>query len=118
MPGASFTECEHTGINTGPRYCLARRMVGGGPVGALLAPGPDSVAARLAEWGRDHRFDGLMSCGLTRPWSASMTPRSRDLGGVSRAETSLLIAAEQHTVVAAFNGGFRLNGASHGGYIS
>ncbi|HEY2204009.1 MAG TPA: hypothetical protein VGH99_05985, partial [Pseudonocardia sp.] len=29
--------------------------------GALSAPGTDSVAARLAEWGRDHGFDPLIT---------------------------------------------------------
>jgi hypothetical protein len=29
--------------------------------GAMTAPGTDSVAARLAEWGRDHGFEHLIT---------------------------------------------------------
>ncbi|MGB6225003.1 MAG: hypothetical protein WBF76_06515, partial [Pseudonocardiaceae bacterium] len=36
-------------------------VVGVSVAGALRAPGTDSVAARLAEWGRDHGFDGLIT---------------------------------------------------------
>lgn len=36
-------------------------LTGWSVVGALTAPGTDSVAARLAEWGRDHGFDGLIT---------------------------------------------------------
>jgi len=54
------------------RFGPARRLVaailvvlllltGWSVVGALTAPGTDSVAARLAEWGRDHGFDGLIT---------------------------------------------------------
>ncbi|HEY6421941.1 MAG TPA: hypothetical protein VIY28_01570 [Pseudonocardiaceae bacterium] len=181
--------------------------------GALLAPGTDSVAARLAEWGRDHGFDGLitwlelqqyernqpptggvpaggipLAAGtlpaparppeMTGPpvlpeppplppppgiaplpgegqWETvaivhgrpavrvahvrpdrehtsflvgvmwmdptlvrgQLHPGFQDPGGSWQAGTSLTLP-EQHTVVAVFNGGFRLNGASHGGYYS
>jgi hypothetical protein len=188
---------------------LAGTVVGISVVGALCAPGTDSVAARLAEWGRDHGFDGLVtwlekqqydhnppptggtpfggiprvavmpatatdalgSPGLGAPpalhppagmpplpgegeWDTVATvhgrpavrvahvrpdrehtsflvgvmwidpilvrgqlhPGFQDPGGTSLAATSLT-AAEQHTVVAVFNGGFRLS-ASHGGYYS
>lgn len=44
-------------------------------------------------------------------------PGFQDSGGSGLAGTSLT-SAEQRTVVAVFNGGFRLNGASHGGYYS
>jgi hypothetical protein len=44
-------------------------------------------------------------------------PGFTDPGGTWRAPTSLT-PASQRTVAAAFNGGFRLNGASHGGYYS
>jgi hypothetical protein len=44
-------------------------------------------------------------------------PGFQDPGGSGLAGTSLT-SAEQRTVVAVFNGGFRLNGASHGGYYS
>jgi hypothetical protein len=40
---------------------LAGTVVGASVVGALRAPGTDSVAAGLAEWGRDHGFDGLIT---------------------------------------------------------
>jgi hypothetical protein len=189
---------------------LAGTVVGPSVVGALLAPGTDSVAARVAEWGRDHGFDGLITwlekqqyehnppptggmpiggiprvaiapvtpsdpldaVGLPAPaalhppadlsplpgegvWNTVTTvhgrpavrvahvrpdrdhtsflvgvmwidprlvrgqlhPGFQDPGGTSLAATSLT-AAEQHGVVAVFNGGFRLNGASHGGYFS
>lgn len=188
---------------------LAGTVVGASVVGALRAPGTDSVAARLAEWGRDHGFDGLVTwlekqqydhnppptggvpsggiprvagmpatpldalgpAGLPAPpalhplaglpplpgegeWDTVATVRGRpavrvahvrpdrehtsflvgvlwidptlvrgqlhpgfqDPGGASLAATSLT-AAEQRTVVAVFNGGFRLS-ASHGGYYS
>lgn len=36
-------------------------LTGWSVAGALTAPGTDSVAARLAEWGRDHGFDGLIT---------------------------------------------------------
>jgi hypothetical protein len=36
-------------------------LTGWSVTGALTAPGTDSVAARLAEWGRDHGFDGLIT---------------------------------------------------------
>jgi hypothetical protein len=189
---------------------LGGTVVGASVIGALRAPGTDSVAARLAEWGRDHGFDGLITWlekqqyehnppptggipvggiprgavapatpadplsapGLPAPpplhppagvsalpgegeWDTVATVRGRpavrvahvrpdrghtsflvgvmwidptlvrgqlhpgfqDPGGTSLAGTSLT-AAEQRTVVAVFNGGFRLNGASHGGYFS
>jgi hypothetical protein len=189
---------------------LAGSVVGVSVIGALRAPGTDSVAARLAEWGRDHGFDSLITwleqqqyehnppltggvpeggipraaaapgdplvttgpvrapgpaplhppAGLTPlpgegEWETVVTvhgrpavrvthirpdrehtsflvgvmwidpklvhgqlhPGFQDPGGTELAETSLT-AAEQHSVVAVFNGGFRLNGASHGGYFS
>ncbi len=188
-------------------------LVGWSVVGALRAPGTDSLAARLAEWGRDHGFDGLItwlerqqyehnqpptgglpvggipraaavpatpsdplantgSPGLPAPlplhppsgiaaltgegqWETVVTvhgqpavrvahvrpdrehtsflvgvmwidpslvrgqlhPGFLDPGGTWQAGTSLT-STEQRTVVAVFNGGFRLNGASHGGYYS
>jgi hypothetical protein len=47
-----------------------------------------------------------------------LRPGAKDPGGSWKASTSLT-AAEQHTVAAAFNGGFRLyNDSSHGGYYS
>ena len=188
-------------------------VVGVSVAGALRAPGTDSVAARLAEWGRDHGLDrlitwlekrqyerhkpptggvpvgGIPQVGLvpaapsdphakaasshlpappplhppsgTAPlpgegqWETVVTvhgqpavqvahvrpdhehtsflvgvmwidptlvrgqlhPGFQDPGGTWQAGTSLT-PAEQRTVVAAFNGGFRLNGASHGGYYS
>jgi hypothetical protein len=188
----------------------AGSLVGISVVGALRAPGTDSVAARLAEWGRDHGFDGLITwlekeqyehnpppiggapvggiprAGVTwadplvttgfpriagppplrlpsglqplpgegewetvvrvhgrpavrvahlRPdgehtsflvgvmWidpnlvRGQLHPGFQDPGGTGPAGTSLT-QAEQRTVVAVFNGGFRLNGASHGGYFS
>ncbi|MGH3718390.1 MAG: hypothetical protein ACRDRI_06005 [Pseudonocardiaceae bacterium] len=190
---------------------LLGSVVGVSVVGALRAPGTDSVAARLAEWGRDHGFDGLITwlerqqyehnqpptggaplagipkAGAVTPadphattgaphlpappplhpppgiaplpgegqWETVVTvhgrpavqvahvrpdrehtsflvgvlwidpslvrgqlhPGFRDPGGTWQAGTSLT-AAEQRTAVAVFNGGFRLNGASHGGYYS
>ncbi|MGH3829365.1 MAG: hypothetical protein ACRDRS_02770, partial [Pseudonocardiaceae bacterium] len=184
---------------------------GASVVGALRAPGTDSTAARLAEWGRDHGFDGLVtwleraryehnpprtggapvggiSFGGVVPvpspdpyakvgsshlpaslpplpgiaplpgegqWETVVTvhgqpavqvahvrpdrehtsflvgvmwmdptlvrgqlhPGFRDPGGTWQAGTSLS-PAEQRTVAAVFNGGFRLGGASHGGYYS
>jgi hypothetical protein len=188
-------------------------VVGVSVAGALRAPGTDSVAARLAEWGRDHGLDRLItwlekrqyehhkpptggvpmggiprvglvpaapsdphataaSSHLPAPpplhppsgtvplpgegrWETVVTvhgqpavqvahvrpdrehtsflvgvmwidptlvrgqlhPGFQDPGGTWQAGTSLT-PAEQRTVVAAFNGGFRLNGASHGGYYS
>ncbi|MGH3841719.1 MAG: hypothetical protein ACRDS0_09800 [Pseudonocardiaceae bacterium] len=192
---------------------LSGSVVGVSVVGALRAPGTDSVAARLAEWGRDHGFDGLITWlerqqyehnppptggvpvgGIPRVGLVPATPADplvtagppripglhalrpppgiaplpgegewetvvavhgqpavrvahvrpdrehtsflvgvmwldpslvrgqlhpgfQDPGGTGLAETSLT-SAEQRTVVAVFNGGFRLNGASHGGYYS
>jgi hypothetical protein len=189
---------------------LVGAVVGPSVVRALRAPGTDSVAARLAEWGRDHGFDGLITWlekqqyehnpprtggvpvgGIPRDALAPVTPADprtgpgfpappplhppagilplpgegewdtvatvhgrpavrvahvrpdrehtsflvgvmwmdptlvrgqlhpgfQDPGATSLAATSLT-AAEQHTVVAVFNGGFRLNGASHGGYFN
>jgi len=188
---------------------LAGTVVGISVVAALRAPGTDSVAARLAEWARDHGFDGLVTwlekqqyryhppptggvpsggiprvagmpatgldalgpAGLPPPpalhppaglpplpgegeWDTVATvhgrpavrvahvrpdrehtsflvgvmwidptlvrgqlhPGFQDPGSASLAATSLT-AAEQRTVVAVFNGGFRLS-ASHGGYYS
>lgn len=188
---------------------LAGTVLGTSVVAALRAPGTDSVAARLAEWARDHGFDGLVTwlekqqyeykppptggvpfggipripgmpatpldalgpAGLPAPptlhppaglpplpgegeWDTVATVRGRpavrvahvrpdrehtsflvgvmwidptlvrgqlhpgfqDPGSASLAATSLT-AAEQRTVVAVFNGGFRLS-ASHGGYYS
>ncbi|MBV9160691.1 MAG: hypothetical protein JO309_02115 [Pseudonocardiales bacterium] len=188
-------------------------VVSASVVGVLRAPGTDSVAARLAEWGRDHGLDGLItwlekqqyehnqpptggvpvggipwvgtvpvtptdphnktgSPHLPAPpplhppsgiaplpgegqWETVVTvhgqpavqvahvrpdrehtsflvgvmwidptlvrgqlhPGFQDPGGTWQAGTSLT-AAEQRSVVAVFNGGFRLNGASHGGYYS
>ncbi len=40
---------------------LSGSLVGVSVAGALRAPGTDSVAARLAEWGRDHGFDELIT---------------------------------------------------------
>jgi hypothetical protein len=189
---------------------VAGSLVGWSVVGTLRAPGTDSVAARLAEWGRDHGFDGLITWlekqqyehnqpptggvpvgGI--PWAGALPATSADPatktsvlaplplhpppgltplpgegqwetvvmvhgqpavrvahvrpdrehtsflavvlcmdptlvrgqlhpgfldpGGTWQATTSLT-PAEQRTVVAVFNGGFRLNGASHGGYYS
>jgi hypothetical protein len=178
--------------------------------GALTAPGTDGVAARLAEWGRDHGLGGTVtwleqqqyqrnqppvggapaggiphaagavpdssarhSGSLPAPppigglltgvpplpgegqWQTvvavhgkpavrvaevrpdqlhtsflagvlwmdptlvrgQLHPGFTDPGGTWRAPTSLT-PASQRTVAAAFNGGFRLNGASHGGYYS
>lgn len=192
---------------------LAGTVVGVSTLGALRAPGSDSVPARLAEWGRDHGFDGLITWlekqqyehnpppigglpvggiprvgmepatpsdplapthapGLPAPaplhpsagvsplpgegeWDTVVTvhgrpairvahvrpdrehtsflvgvmwmdptlvrgqlhPGFQDPGGASLAATSLT-ADERRSVVAVFNGGFRLNGASHGGYFS
>jgi hypothetical protein len=187
-------------------------VVGWSVGGALTAPGTDSVAARLAEWGRDHGLGGLVTWlerqqyqhnqppvggvpvggiphaagvvpdspsptrtpgGLPAPapigglltnvpllpgegqWQTVVAVHGRpavrvaevrpdqlhtsfvagvlwmdptfvrgqlhpgftDPGGAWRAPTSLTPVA-QRTVAAAFNGGFRLNGASHGGYYS
>ncbi|WP_160148789.1 phosphodiester glycosidase family protein [Amycolatopsis alkalitolerans] len=186
-------------------------VVGWSVSAALLAPGTDSVAARLAEWGRDHGLGGVITWletqqynhnqpavgglpaggipiapgalpatpapggsgrGLPAPapivslagtallpgegqWHtvvtdhgqpavrvASLRPDSQhtsfvtgvmwidptfvrgqlqpgftDPGGSWRASTSITPAL-QRTVAAAFNAGFRLNGASHGGYYS
>jgi len=36
-------------------------VTGWSVAGALAAPGTDSTAARLAEWGRDHGFDGVIT---------------------------------------------------------
>jgi len=187
--------------------------VGVSVAGALRAPGTDSVAARLAEWGRDHGFDGLITwlekqqyehsrpptggipiggiprvgavlapptdpragagvahlpappslhppAGITplpgegqwetvtavhgqpavrvahvRPdrehtsflvgvmWldptlvRGQLHPGFQDPGGSWQAATALS-PDDGRTVVAVFNGGFRLNGASHGGYYS
>jgi hypothetical protein len=179
--------------------------------GVLTAPGTDSVAARLAEWGRDHGLGGAVTWleqqqyqrdqppvggtptggipvaagamphpsppnrfanGLPAPaplpsltgtallpgegqWDTVATvngqpavrvarlrpdqlhtsllagvlwidptfvrgqlqPGFTDPGGSWQAPTSLTPAL-QHTVLAAFNAGFRLNGDSHGGYYS
>jgi hypothetical protein len=189
---------------------LVATVAGPSVVGALRAPGTDSMAARLAEWGRDHGFDGLITWlekqqyehspppigggpagGIPRVAVESLVPAGplsgrgspappplhppagisplpgegewdivatvhgrpavrvahvrpdrqhtsflagvmwmdptlvrgqlhpgfQDPGGTPLAATSLT-ATEQRTVVAVFNGGFRLNGASHGGYFS
>ena len=40
---------------------LAGAVVSISVVDSLRAPGTDSLAARLAEWGRDHGFDGLVT---------------------------------------------------------
>jgi hypothetical protein len=192
---------------------IAGSIVGVSVAGALRAPGTDSVAARLAEWGRDHGFDGLITwlekqqyeynkpliggmpaggipfagavpvtpsdlftttgwAHLPAPlplrpppgvaplpgegqWETAVTvhglpavrvahvrpdrehtsflvgviwldpylvrgqlhPGFQDPGGIWQAGTSLT-PAEQRSVVTVFNGGFRLNGASHGGYYS
>ncbi len=188
-------------------------VVGVSVAGALRAPGTDSVAARLAEWGRDHGFDGLITWLEKQRYERNRPPTGGvPVGGIPRAaavppaptdpharagvahspappplrppagiaplpgegqwetvttvhgwpavrvahlrpdreHTSFLVGvmwldptlvrgqlhpgfldpggswpaataltpAEGRTVVAAFNGGFRLNGASHGGYFS
>ncbi|HEX5402203.1 MAG TPA: hypothetical protein VFX16_07875 [Pseudonocardiaceae bacterium] len=49
--------------------------------------------------------------------SGQLNPGYHDPGGTWHAPTSLTPAL-QRTVVAVFNGGFRLNGDSHGGYYS
>ena len=36
-------------------------ITGWSVIGALTAPGTDSTAARLAEWARDHGFDGMVT---------------------------------------------------------
>jgi hypothetical protein len=180
--------------------CVA--LIGWSVGSALMAPGTDSVAARLAEWGRDHglgaiitaleqqqyqhdapRVGGLPPGGIpladgaapdpgapaaipdlaggqplpgegqwqdvvmvrhrpavrlafVRPDPAhtsylagvlwmdpgllrgQLRPGVRDPGGAWPEPTSLT-AADQHTVAAAFNSGFRLtNNDSHGGYYS
>ncbi|WP_236794803.1 phosphodiester glycosidase family protein [Amycolatopsis sp. GM8] len=187
-------------------------VVGWSITGALTAPGTDSTAARLAEWGRDHGLgdlvtwlekqqydhnqppvggapaggipvapgavptspvpDGKAAHGLAAPapitslagtallpgegqWQTVVTdhgqaavrvaslrpdpqhtsfvagvmwidptfvrgqlqPGFEDPGGKWRAATSITPALE-HSVAAAFNAGFRLNGASNGGYFS
>lgn len=186
-------------------------VVGWSVTGALTAPGTDSTAARLAEWGRDHGLGGLVTWlekqqydhnqppvgglppggipiapgvvptapaprggphGLPAPapitslagtallpgegqWQTVVTdhgqpaarvaelrpdpqhtsfvagvlwldptfvrgqlqPGFQDPGGSWHAATSITPALE-HSVVAAFNAGFRLNGASNGGYYS
>ncbi len=189
---------------------LSGSLAGVSVAGALRAPGTDSVAARLAEWGRDHGFDELITwlekqqyehnppptggvpvggiprvavrptdpLGTNTPsrvpapqplhpppgvaslpgegeWETVVTahgqpavrvahvrpdrehtsflvgvmwidptlvrgqlhPGFQDPGGTGLVGTSLT-PAERPTVVAVFNGGFRLNGASHGGYYS
>jgi hypothetical protein len=192
---------------------LSVSVVGVSVAGALRAPGTDSVAARLAEWGRDHGLDelitwlekqqyehnppptggvpvgGIPRVGVAPPTSSDpsvttipprvpaprplhpppgvaplagegqwdtvvvvhgqpavrvahvrpdgqhtsflvgvmwidptlvrgqLHPGFQDPGGSGLVGTSLT-SAEQRTVVAVFNGGFRLNGASHGGYYS
>jgi hypothetical protein len=188
---------------------LSGSVAGWSVAGALRAPGTDSAAARLAEWGRDHGFDGLITWletqqyehhrpptggipvggiprdGAAPPTLVKMGPKAlpappplhpppdlsplpgegqwvtvlavrgqpavrvahvrpdrehtsflvgvlwidptlvrgqlhpgfQDPGGTWQAATSLT-PAEQRSVVAAFNAGFRLNGASHGGYYS
>ncbi|NKQ55980.1 phosphodiester glycosidase family protein [Amycolatopsis sp. K13G38] len=187
-------------------------VVGISITGALTAPGTDSVAARLAEWGRDHGLGGAVTWlekqqyagnqpavgglpaggipvapgavpvapapsgtaahGLPAPapilslagaallpgegqWQTVVTDHSQpavrvaslrpdgqhtsfvagvmwidptlvrgqlqpgfqDPGG-SWPEATSITPALQHSVAAAFNAGFRLNGASHGGYYS
>lgn len=188
-------------------------VVGVSVASALWAPGTDSVSARLAEWGRDHGFNGLITWlekqqyehhqpptggvpvgGIPRLGAVSVTPADphatagsphlpappplhpppgvaplpgeggwetvamvhgqpavrvahlrpdrehtsfligvmwidptlvraqlhpgfREPSGTWQAGTSLS-AADQRSVLAAVNAGFRLNGASHGGYYS
>src|SRR5674536_114216 len=43
-------------------FLLALGIVGWSVGRALTAPGTDSVAARLAEWGRDHGASSLIDC--------------------------------------------------------
>lgn len=182
-------------------------VVGWSVGGALTAPGTDSAAARLAEWGRDHGLGGVVTWlerqqyrrhqpkiggaprggippaagGLTTPttpdpglptpprirplaahplpgegeWQTVVTvdhrpavrvaalrpdarhtsyvagvlwldptlvrgalqPGYHDPGGIWAAPDRLTPALRR-SVVAVFNGGFRLNGDSHGGYYS
>lgn len=69
-----------------PRKALATRLAsaalgalllitGWSVAGALTAPGSDSTAARLAEWGRDHGFDPVIT------WLEKETYRPPPTGG-------------------------------------
>jgi hypothetical protein len=50
-------------------------VTGWSVTGALVTPGNDSVAARLAEWGRDHGFDSTIT------WLEKQTYRPPPTGG-------------------------------------
>lgn len=64
---------------------LAGTVVGPSVVGALLAPGTDSVAARLAECGRDHGFDGLITWLEKQQYEHNPPPTGgMPVGGISR----------------------------------
>jgi hypothetical protein len=64
---------------------LAGTVVGASVVGALRAPGTDSAAARLAEWGRDHGFDGLITWLEKQQYDHTPPPTGgAPLGGIPR----------------------------------
>jgi hypothetical protein len=64
---------------------LAGTVVGPSVVGALLAPGTDSVAARLAECGRDHGSDGLITWLEKQQYEHNLPPTGEmPVGGISR----------------------------------
>jgi hypothetical protein len=75
--------------------------VGWSVAGALRAPGTDSVAARLAEWGRDHGFDGMITW-LERQQYEHDQPRTGGLppGGISPAEGALATPPPQRAAPA------------------
>lgn len=79
-------------------------LVGWSIGSALTAPGTDSTAVRLAEWGRDHGFSRVITWLEKQQYALNQ----HAVGGAP---------VDQGGVVAAFNAGFRLN-ASHGGYYS
>lgn len=54
---------------------LVAGVVGWSVAGALTVPGSDGVAARLAEWGRDHGFDPIIT------WLEKETYRAPPTGG-------------------------------------
>jgi hypothetical protein len=54
---------------------VALALVGASVASALLTPSSDSVAAKLAEWGRDHGFDGIIT------WLERETYRPPPVGG-------------------------------------
>jgi hypothetical protein len=65
-------------------------VVGWSVGGALTAPGTDSTAARLAEWGRDHGLGGVVTWLETQQYQHNQPPvGGSPTGGIPRAQGAL-----------------------------